>query len=225
MENWPVNPVDIVVLVVLVFSAALAFFRGFVHEVLGIGAWIGAILAAIYGLPHAQPYARQYIPIEWAADLAAAVGIFLVTLVVLSIITALIARQVQDSALNTLDRSLGFLFGLARGGLIVIVLYMAASWLVPPDKQPKWVTQARSMPTIQKGAETLSTMIPDDLLERGEEAIGGGGLSPEEQRAREAERTFEQLRRPPAGNAGGSDDAGYDAGERQDMNRLMESTQ
>jgi membrane protein required for colicin V production len=184
MENWPVNPVDIVVLIVLVISGALAFFRGFVHEVLGIGAWIGAILAAIYGLPHAQPYARQYIPIDWAADLAAVIVIFLGVLLVLSFITAVIARRVQESALNTVDRTLGFLFGLARGGVIVVVLYIAASWLVPPDTQPVWVQQARSMPTIQEGAQALVALVPEDLLaaeegtpaEPGAEASGTGLL-------------------------------------------------
>lgn len=173
MENWPVNPVDIAVLIIVVISAALAFFRGFVHEVLGIAAWIGAILAAIYGLPHAQPYARDLIPIDWAADLAAVVAIFLVTLVILSVFTTLIARRVQDSALNTIDRSLGFVFGLARGAVIVVILFIAASWLVPPDTQPPWVQKARSMPFIEQGADALLALVPEDLLENGQ-TIGGG---------------------------------------------------
>ncbi|MBB4287803.1 CvpA family protein [Roseospira goensis] len=223
MENWPVNPVDIVVLVILVVSAALAFFRGFVHEVLAIAAWIGAVLAAIYGLPHAQPYARQYIPIDWVADLAAAVAIFLATLVVLSVVTTLIARRVQDSALNTLDRSLGFLFGLARGAVVIVVLYVAAAWLVPPDTQPPWVQQARSMPVIVEGAETLVALLPEDLLTDGQALAtqAGDGAA----RAMEAQRAFEQLRQPEPGAEATPRDPGYDAGERQDMDRLIESTQ
>lgn len=224
MENWPVNPVDIVVLVILVISAALAFFRGFVHEVLGIGAWIGAVLVAIYGLPRVQPLARQYIPIDWVADLSAAIGIFLVMLIVLSFITALIARRVQDSALNTLDRSLGFLFGLLRGGVIVVVLYMAASWLVPPEKQPPWVKQARSMPVIEQGAETLVALVPPGLLDD-DGMPGGAGGDP----TAEAQESFERLRRPEAGmtpdDGAGSGGSGYDSGEREGMDRLMESTQ
>ncbi|MQX36928.1 CvpA family protein [Roseospira navarrensis] len=235
MENWPVNPVDIVVLVVLLMSGALAFFRGFVHEVLGVGAWIGAILAAIYGLPEAQPYVRQYIPIDWVADLVAAVGIFLVVLVALSIITALIARRVHDSALNALDRTLGFLFGLARGGVIVIVLYVAGSWLVPRAEQPEWVLEARSMPFIDQGTATLVALLPPDLIappedEEDRQTAGGAGeggaaaSSP----ALDAQRAFEALRRPEPDAqdpAGAGEAGGYDPDQRQGMDRLMESTQ
>lgn len=242
MENWPVNPVDIVVLVVLFLSGALAFFRGFVHEVLGIGAWIGAILAAIYGLPEAQPHVRQYIPIDWLADLVTVVGIFLVVLVVLSVISALIARRVQDSAMNALDRTLGFVFGLARGGVIVLVLYIAGSWLVPPDTQPPWVREARSMPFIEDGATRAIALLPPELAaplipeEEGDgqgqgqpqgtagatgTAPGQGTTSP----SLEAQRAFEALRRPePGADTTGTAD-GYDPSERQGMDRLLESTQ
>lgn len=211
LENWPVNPVDIVVLVVLVISAALAFFRGFVHEALGVGAWIGAVLAALYGLPHARPYAREYIPIEWAADLAVAVGIFLVVLFALSVITALIARRVQESALNTLDRSLGFLFGLARGALVVVVLYMAGSWLVPPDQHPDWVQQAKSMPIIQEGAAILDELVPLDLM-----GTGSGEATP-------ADALQQSLQPAPRQQGGGS--GGYNQQEQQAIDGLIESTQ
>jgi len=230
MENWPVNPVDIAVLFVLVVSAALAFFRGFVAEVLGVGAWIGAILAAIYGLPEAQPYVRQYIRIDWLADLVAVAGIFLVVLVVLSILTALIARRVQDSALNALDRTLGFLFGLVRGGAIVLILYMAASWLVPPDTQPPWIKSARSMPMIQRGASDVVALLPPGLIPSlegaGERAtVGGATGSSTPTSSLDAQRAFEALRQPAPGADGANDTGGYDPAERQGMNRLMESTQ
>ncbi|MBB4316152.1 CvpA family protein [Roseospira marina] len=234
MENWPVNPVDIAVLFVLVVSAALAFFRGFVHEVLGIGAWIGAILAAIYALPEAQPYVRAYIPIDWLADLVTAVGIFLVVLVVLSVLTALIARRVQDSALNALDRTLGFLFGLARGGVLVLVLYVAASWLVPRDTQPDWVMTARSMPMIQQGADTMVALLPPELLPASEvgpgaapaaTTTGGGSGTTPQNPGLDAQRAFEALRRPQAGTEEGRESGGYAPDERQGMDRLMESTQ
>jgi len=224
MENWPVNPVDIAVLFVLVVSAALAFFRGFVAEVLGVGAWIGAILAAIYGLPEAQPYVRQYIRIDWLADLVAAAGIFLVVLVVLSVLTALIARRVQDSALNALDRTLGFLFGVARGGAIVLILYMAASWLVPPDTQPTWIKSARSMPMIQQGASEVVAFLPPGLIPSLEGAGGQAGSSTPSP-GLDAQRAFEALRQPAPGADGANDTGGNNPAERQGMDRLMESTQ
>ena len=112
MDNLPINVTDIVLGAVLLLSALLAYARGFVHEVLAVAGWIGAILAAIYGLPYAKPFARDLIPHELAADVAAGVVIFVATLIVLSLLTRAVAGMVKASALNMLDRSLGFLFGL-----------------------------------------------------------------------------------------------------------------
>ncbi len=212
LENWPVNPVDILVLVILVISAALAFFRGFVHEALGVGAWVGAILAAIYGLPHARPYAQAYISIDWVADLAVAIVIFLVVLFALSVITALIARRVQESALNTLDRSLGFLFGLARGALVVLVIYIAGSWLVPPDQHPGWVQQAKSMAVIQEGAVVLDELVPLDLM-----GTGSGEISPAD--------ALQRSLQPSPDETSSRDTVGNTEQERQAIDGLFESTQ
>ena len=89
LSDFPVNVIDIGVLAVLLISAVLAYARGFVHEVLSVGGWIGAIFATFYGFPYAKPFARKYIPLEIAADLTAGIVIFIVTLVFFSVTTAL----------------------------------------------------------------------------------------------------------------------------------------
>ena len=163
LKDLPVNVVDLAVLAVLLVSAVFAYARGFIHEVLSIGGWIGAILATIYGFPYAQPYARNLIPIQLAADLAAGVAIFVFTLFSLSIIIRAISRHIQQSSLNVLDRSLGFLFGLLRGAVIVCLVYLGVEFLIPPEEQPKWLREAKSMPLILEGADTLRGLIPDHL--------------------------------------------------------------
>jgi membrane protein required for colicin V production len=87
MGDFPVNVTDIAVIVVLLISALLAYARGFVHEVLAVAGWVGAIFATIYGFPYARPYARSLIPVELIADLVAGLVIFVVTLVLLSFVT------------------------------------------------------------------------------------------------------------------------------------------
>ena len=163
LKDLPVNVVDLAVLAVLLVSAIFAYARGFMHEILSIGGWIGAIFATIYGFPYAQPYARDLIPIQLAADLAAGVGIFVFTLFTLSIIIRAIAKHIQQSSLNVLDRSLGFLFGLVRGALIVCIAYLGVEFLITPQEQPNWLREAKSMPLILRGADGLRGMIPDNL--------------------------------------------------------------
>ncbi len=162
LEGLPINIIDIGVVLVLLISGVLAYARGLVHEVLSIGGWIGAVLATIFFYPVIQPLARQFIPIDLAADLSAGVVIFIVTLVVLSLATRALSSRVKDSALNVLDRSLGFLFGLARGALLVCVAYLGLEFLVPKSDQPEWITSARTMPVIVEGAAALIDIIPDD---------------------------------------------------------------
>ena len=53
--------VDLVVLAVLAVSALLAFMRGLVREVLGLGAWVGAIFAGVWALPRIRPQFRTWL--------------------------------------------------------------------------------------------------------------------------------------------------------------------
>lgn len=192
MDGLPLNVLDLIVLVVLLLSAVLAFFRGFVHETLGIAAWVGAGFAALYGLPMIQAKVRELIPVSWAADATAAVAIFLVTLLVLSIITRAIAKRVQDSSLGSLDRSLGVLFGLARGAFLVGLAYIVLAWLIPPADHPDWIKQARGLPLIQQSAGLIRSTVPAELG-IGETADQGKRTAEE---AIELKRTFDNLTQP-----------------------------
>ena len=80
--NW----VDGVFLAVIAVSAILAFFRGFVREVLGIGAWAGALVAALLARPHVLPHVSPYVDPPWFADALGAGGVFLGVLIVLMVI-------------------------------------------------------------------------------------------------------------------------------------------
>ena len=171
INDLPINVVDIGVLLILLVSAVLAYARGFVHEVLSVGGWVGAIFATFYGFPYAKPFARKYIALDLAADLVAGTVIFIVTLVFLSLITRAIAKQVQASALNVLDRSLGFLFGLARGAVLVCVAYIGLELMVPEEDHPAVIRDARTMQLIKPGAALLKSLVPDHIT--GTSAKGG----------------------------------------------------
>jgi len=164
LGDLPINLFDAGVIAVLLVSAFLAYARGFVHEVLSIGGWIGAIFATFYGFPILKPYARQYIPIELAADLTTGLILFVVSLVLFSYFTRSAAKLVQNSALNALDRALGFLFGLVRGAAIVCVAYIGLELAMPEDEHPELVKEARSMELIQPGAQFLTSLLPDEAV-------------------------------------------------------------
>ncbi len=154
--------VDAVILAVIVISGLLAFMRGLVREVLGIGAWIGAAIIAVWATPAVRPQFRVWL--SGHPDLAEPVAyavLFLVTLIVLLFISHRISRVVRGSALGGLDRTLGLLFGLARGAALIILAYILAGWLGGPmDEWPRSVLDARALEPAYEGAVWAAGKLP-----------------------------------------------------------------
>lgn len=158
--------VDLAVLAILAVSALLAFMRGLVREVLGIGAWIGAILAAAWGLPMLRPFVRQWLGASPWVDPVAFVAIFLVSLIILMIIARMIGRAVRNSPLGGLDRTLGLVFGLVRGAALVVIAYIIAGMVVPLDHWPDPVLNARLLTPAYDGAQWAVHQLPADYRPR-----------------------------------------------------------
>jgi membrane protein required for colicin V production len=154
---------DLVVLGVVIVSALLAAVRGFTREVLAIGSWIAAAAAAWVLHPQILPFIQQHLPNPTVARVAAIAAVFLVTLIVVSLITARISDFVLDSRIGALDRTLGFVFGSARGVLLCVIGYMFFTSLVPERSQPVWAREARSRPLLQETGRTLIGFLPQDI--------------------------------------------------------------
>ncbi|MCC7280796.1 MAG: CvpA family protein [Acetobacteraceae bacterium] len=155
--------VDGAVAALLVLSAVLASLRGFVHETLGMLGWIGAIAAALAFYPLAAPLLSGVLSEPWMRASVAAFAIFLVALVALSLIARWLARLVRNSALGPIDRALGFLFGLARGAVVVVVAYIGAAWLLPAAQCPPWLAQARTLDAAEPLSDYAFSLLPRDL--------------------------------------------------------------
>lgn len=122
---------DLGLLGVVLISALLAMLRGFTREVLAIASWGAAAIAAIYLHPLLLPYVKPYISKDVVAMAVAAGIVFFVTLVVVSLVTVRLSDAILDSKVGALDRSLGFVFGAARGLLLCVVAFVFFGWLVP----------------------------------------------------------------------------------------------
>ena len=155
---------DLAVIGVVLVSGVLSLLRGFTREVLAIASWAAAALAAFYLHPYALPYVKPHIAKDSIA-LAVAIGaVLLVTLVLVSMITVRISDAILDSKIGALDRSLGFLFGAARGLLLGVIAFLFFNWLVPEKSQPDWVKTAKTRPLLQSSGEQLIALLPEDPL-------------------------------------------------------------
>ncbi|WP_445487573.1 CvpA family protein [Rhodopseudomonas sp. RCAM05734] len=158
----PITILDLVLLGVMLISGLLAMVRGFMREILSIAAWGAAALVTLYAFPKMLPAAKGYIANDTIATVAVIAGLFIGTLIVVSIVTVRISDMILDSRIGALDRTLGFLFGLARGMLIVVVAFLFFSWLVPDKQRPDWVTGAKSLTVLKSTGDWLMALLPDD---------------------------------------------------------------
>src|SRR5215203_4920938 len=180
----PISILDLAVIGVVLISALLAAVRGFTREVLAIFAWVAAAAGAYFLHPLLLPYVKQHIANPTVALAAALGGIFLVTLIVVSIITVKISDLILDSRIGALDRTLGFVFGAGRGLLLCVIGWVFLSWLAQ-GKMPEWAANAKTRPMLESTGNSLITMLPDN-----------------------PEGLLKQLRKPkPEGEAPGQDDA------------------
>jgi membrane protein required for colicin V production len=154
--------VDLVVLAVLAISALLAFLRGLVREVLGLGAWVGAITAAIWCLPRVRSQFQSWLgETPWVDPVALGV-VFVITLIVLSIVSRWISALVRASPVGGLDRTLGLVFGLVRGAALVVLAYIIAGMVVQIDRWPDAVLHAQSIRPAYLGASWVVQKLPVD---------------------------------------------------------------
>lgn len=141
------------------------------------------------------------------------------SLVFLFAVSSVVSGWVRESRLNVLDRSLGFVAGIAVATAIVSALYIpvSASW-ADLEEQPGWFREARLRPVIQWSAGIMRAILPERL------GGNGGDINDSANRAAdEAERAFKTLVDPRPRAEGADEAAGYNAGERREMDRLFES--
>ena len=156
--NW----VDVAVIGVLAVSALLALMRGFVREVLGIGAWIGAGIFARWAFPYVKDRFHVWIHSPDMADAAAFGAMFLGALVLLSVVSSMVGGLVRGSLLGGVDRTLGVVFGLLRGAALVAFAYIAVGIAVPVDHWPPPVLEARTLPLAYEGAVLAVGLLPEE---------------------------------------------------------------
>ncbi|MCM2400247.1 CvpA family protein [Rhizobium sp. S153] len=159
----PITIFDGIVIGVVLFSAVLAMVRGFSREVLSIASWAGAVAAAYYLYPILVPYVKSYTSDDRIAIAGSAGAIFLIALIVISFITTRIADFIIDSRIGALDRTLGFLFGAARGILLLVVAVAFWNWLVDVKHRPDWVNNAKTKPFLDGLVGKLEAVLPEDI--------------------------------------------------------------
>jgi membrane protein required for colicin V production len=179
---------DVGIGVLVLISAILATARGFTREVLSLATWAGSAAIAAYAYFNHKEIARGYIAEPIVADIVTVLGTFIVALIILHLITMRIADFVVDSRIGPLDRTLGFIFGVARGVLISVVVVVFGLWLMPSNL-PSWAAESRSLPILRKFCDSLIALLPPDLEKQVTDILHRGAGGSEDESPDEAPAT------------------------------------
>jgi membrane protein required for colicin V production len=166
MEN--LTAVDGGAALIILVSSILAFSRGLVREMMAILGWIGAAIAAYYFAPGVQPLVKE-LPVigEFLADscelsvVAAFAGVFVIGLIVAALFTPLFSGAVQRSALGGIDQALGFLFGAARGILLIAVGFIVYDRVLSDQAIPM-IDESRTAMVFANFQSEIDENIPTD---------------------------------------------------------------
>ena len=218
----PLTWLDIILIGIMFVSGLLAMMRGFTREVLALLAWVGAFIATLVMYPILKGPVRAKIDPSILADTLVIAGVFISVLVVISVITMRFTDVLLESRVGALDRTLGFIFGILRGLVLVVVAYLFFAWLVPITDRPDWVRQARTLPLIVETGEYISSILPEELPKQMFDRLN-------EKSAPEADAPSKPAPQPeqpgviPENNQESRND-GYRSSERRGLDQLLESS-
>lgn len=154
---------DGLVLVVIAFSMLIGFVRGFLREALGLSAWAGAAYLALQDFAWARTFVGQWISDAKLQQLLAMGGIFCLALILLLMAVQWVSYLVHGTMAQSVDRSLGLVFGFGRGLFFVCIGYVGSLFLVVPEFQPPVVRSSKSYPWLNQSALFLERYIPSSL--------------------------------------------------------------
>lgn len=169
--------IDIGVIVILLISAGVSFFRGLIREVLTIVGALGGGFAALtfgqslipltskwFGVEDGKESGKLFdmIPVELAAQVTAYAGIFIIVFIILQLASHLISNAAQAVGLGPVDRTLGIFFGLARGLLLLGVLYLPFHLILPEDSKKQWFENSQTMVFVEGTTKWLISFVPQD---------------------------------------------------------------
>lgn len=160
----PLTYLDAGLIAICFISALLAMYRGLTRELMSIVSWLAAAGATLFFVLSyknvAEDMAQQIGTQVAVAQIAIGAVIFLIVLIIVHLITARLSDAILDSSVGMVDRILGFLFGLARGFLLVVVPYMFYTAFIPDEQNHlPWVRNAISAPYLQATGDAIRSVM------------------------------------------------------------------
>ncbi len=164
--------VDAVIAIVVLLSAMFAYSRGFTREVFTLGIWIVAALAALNFYPLVEPVLLDFVNLGDLTPWAAIAIAFVLALIILTIVAGAIASFISNSALGSIDKGLGFLFGVARGLVLLALVWIFVGGSNPATLQNPAIAESYGGKIVGDTATALKEAMPTEMPDFLQKALG-----------------------------------------------------
>lgn len=168
---------DVIIISIILISSILAFIKGFVSAVLSFANWVISFYLVIYVSPKVADLLSDTVDSEQTAKIFAAVLVFITSFIILALINSQIVRFVRSAGVGALDRTMGLAFGMVRGVLIGVVIFLTTTIgynMLAGDSEklgPEWLTNAKSFNILQMTSSAVVDYIPDDKFKEAQDKI------------------------------------------------------
>jgi membrane protein required for colicin V production len=155
--------IDIAIIALIVLSALLSLFRGFVKEALALASWLVALWVSMLFYEDLAIVLSPWIAEPSLQNIAAFSSLFISVLLLGGLINFLVSKLVAKTGLATTDRLLGIVFGVARGAFIVAIVVLFAG--LTPLPQDSWWQESRLLDYFEEFALWMRDYLPRDIAE------------------------------------------------------------
>jgi membrane protein required for colicin V production len=225
---------DILVIAVLLISALHAFWRGLIREVLTIFGALGGLFASLsygddlnpvmdtwLGVVEGEKATKLFdvIPMTLVSDVLSYAAIFVLVFGVLTFLSHLIAEQARALGLGAIDRTLGVVFGLARGLLIVAIFYLPIHIVMDDKDKQEWFKESHTHPVVAGVSGWIEGLLPENMLPFKTKVQDD---APAVDPTKAIQSTLDLLKQDPPRPADPPPATGYETDTREKMDQLID---
>ena len=156
---FDLTTLDYIYIIVVLASTIWATVRGGVYETIATLSWVIAAIAARFASPILDGWLQSWFKLSESTVgtlVASYFVVFFVILIAVGFFNQKLRDRIQGSIMNITDRTLGVIFGIVRGVVVMGVVYWLALWYYSDlPRLPRWLDLSRTRPIMQITAVKL----------------------------------------------------------------------
>ena len=154
--------IDILYIIITIFSLAKCYKKGFVLSVLSMAKWLLAYIITLLIFPRIKPYLKDVIDNEYVLDVGLGIGIFVIVIFLVLMINKGISKAIRYTGIGSLDTIFGFFFGFIRAYIVSICIFSGIHIVYNYDKWPINLNKSYIFPYLEKGSNYLLKEFPNE---------------------------------------------------------------